>query len=420
MQTAIDIKKLYSDYVKTLETYIMFRIKQEKIRLTPELTAKGRTPIDLSMGAPVQNPPEFVINALKNALDESGIHLYSTPKGEPFYLEAVASRMKKRFNVELDPKTEIFSLVGSKEGLAHIFRAIVNPVLDEKQRDIILIPDPGYASYQEQIKVIGGKSYPMPLTQENNFMPSMESVFDNLKKDGFSPEKVKAIVLNYPSNPLGATATREYLQSVVDFAREKNILIISDLAYADMYFGDQEAPASILEFEGAKDIAIEFHSLSKPYSMTGWRIGWACGNKDAVGILGKIKSTVDTGIFKAIQKAGAAILTSEEGDKYICECNKMYESKQSLLIKGFKELGLTVENLIIPRATFYLWLPIPEKYTSCNEFAQILLEKSGIVIVPGSGFGKYGEGFFRLSYVASEQDLEKVITRMKEDGFYYR
>ena len=420
MRTKIDIKKLYSDYVKTLETYIMFRIKQEKIRLTPELITKDRAPIDLSMGAPVQNPPEFVINALKNALDEPGIHLYSTPKGEPFYLEAVASRMKKRFNVELDPKTEIFSLIGSKEGLAHIFRAIVNPSLNEKEQDIILIPDPGYASYQEQIKVIGGKSYPIPLTQENNFMPLMQNVFDNLQKDGFSPDKVKAIVLNYPSNPLGATATREYLQSVVDFARERNILIISDLAYADMYFADQEPPASILEFEGAREVAIEFHSFSKPYSMTGWRIGWACGNKDAVGIMGKIKSTVDTGIFKALQKAGAAILTHEEGDKYIQQCNKMYERKQNLVIKGFKELGWNMDNLTIPKATFYLWLPIPEKYTISSEFSQALLEKSGIVIVPGSGFGQYGEGFFRLSFVASDEDLEKVITRMKQDGFYYR
>ncbi|MFH0702242.1 MAG: aminotransferase class I/II-fold pyridoxal phosphate-dependent enzyme [bacterium] len=419
MQTEINIKSLYSDYVKTLETYIMFRIKQETIRLTPSLKAKNRAPVELSMGAPTQPPPEFVIEALKKSLTEPGIHLYSTPKGEVYFLEAIVARMKARFGVELDPKTEIFSLISSKEGLANIFRTLVNPSLNEKEQDIILIPDPGYASFQEQIKVIGGKPYSIPLTYENKFMPNMEEILQNLKKEGYSPEKVKAVVINYPNNPLGATATRSYLKEVVDFARKRNILLISDLAYADMYFGDQEPPASILEIEGAKDIAIEFHSLSKPYSMTGWRIGWACGNKDAVEILGKLKSTVDTGIFKALQKAGAAILTSEEGNKYIQKCNKLYQNKQEILLKGFGELGWEIDKLIIPKATFYLWLPIPERFSSSAEFAQSLLETSGIVIVPGSGFGKYGEGFFRISMVPPDESLYEVIERMKTDGFYY-
>ena len=419
MQASIDIKSLYSDYVKTLETYIMFRIKQEMTRLTPELKAKNRAPINLSIGAPVQSPPEFVINALKNALDEHGIHSYSAPKGEAYFLEAVAARMKKRFGVELDPKTEIFSLIGSKEGLANIFRTLINPTLNEKEQDIILIPDPGYASYQEQIKVTGGKAYPIPLTYENNFMPSLEPIVDQLENEGYSSDKIKAVVINYPNNPLGATATREYLKETVDFARSRNILLISDLAYADMYFADQEPPASILEFEGAKDIAIEFHSLSKPYAMTGWRIGWACGNRDAVSILGKLKSTVDTGIFKAIQKASASILISEEGDKYIEECNKNYRRKQEILVNGFRELGWPVDELIIPKATFYLWLPVPSGYDSCEKFTQELLEKSGIVVVPGTGFGKYGEGFFRLSFVSSDESLYEMIDRMKQDGFSY-
>ena len=417
MQAAIDIKSLYSDYVKTLETYIMFRIKQEMIRLTPELKAKNRTPINLSIGAPTQAPPEFVINELKNCLNETGIHSYSVPKGEIYFLEAVAQRMKKRFGVDLDPKTEIFSLIGSKEGLSHIFRCLVNPTLNEKEQDIILIPDPGYASFKEQIKVIGGKAYSIPLTYENNFMPDLKELMKKLENEGFSPDKVKALVINYPNNPLGATATREYLKQVVDFCRERNILLISDAAYADMYFDDQEPPASIFEFEGAKDIAIEFHSLSKPYSMTGWRIGWACGNKDAVGILGKLKSTVDTGVFKAIQKASAKILVSEEGDEYIKKANTMYQKKQEILVKGFKELGWDIDSLIIPKATFYLWLPIPVRFKDSEEFCQKVLETSGVVIVPGTGFGDNGEGFFRLSIVAEDEDLYKVIERLKEDGF---
>lgn len=417
MQAGIDIKSLYSDYVKTLETYIMFRIKQEMIRLTPELNAKNRTPINLSIGAPTQAPPEFVINALKNCLNEGGIHSYSVPKGETYFLDAVASRMKKRFGVELDTKTEVFSLIGSKEGLAHMFRCLINPTLNEKDQDIIMIPDPGYASYKEQIRVAGGYAYSIPLNYDNNFMPDMKELMNKLQNEGLSPSKVKAIVINYPNNPLGATCTREYLQKIVNFCRDRNILLISDAAYADMYFGDQEAPASILEFEGAKDIAIEFHSLSKPYSMTGWRIGWACGNKDAVSILGKLKSTVDTGVFKAIQKASAEILVAEEGDEYIKKANEMYQKKQEILVKGFKELGWDIDSLIIPKATFYLWLPVPPRFKDSGEFCQKVMEVSGVVVVPGTGFGDNGEGFFRLSIVAKDEDLYKVIERMKEDGF---
>jgi len=419
MQTGIDIKSIYSDYVKTLETYIMFRITQRTAELAPELKAKNRPPINLSIGAPTQAPPKLVTDTLAACISEPGINTYSTPKGEAYFLEAVAQRMKNRFEVELDAKTEIFSLIGSKEGLANLFRCLVNPALNEKEQDIIMVPDPGYASYQEQIKVIGGKPYSIPLTYENNFMPSMESVMEGLKNEGLNPDKVKALVINYPNNPLGATATRDYLKSIVDFCRERNILLVSDAAYADMYFGDQEAPASILEFEGAKDIAIELHSLSKPYSMTGWRMGWACGNKDAVGILGKMKSTVDTGLFKALQKAAAVILTSEEGDEYIKESNKAFQKKQEILLKGLKELGWDIDSLIIPKATFYLWLPVPPRYNSCEDFCNQLLEKSGIVVVPGTGFGKYGQGFFRVSISPGEQALYEVIDRMKEDGFCF-
>lgn len=419
MQTEVDVKNLYSEYVKTLDTYIMFKIKQETIRLTPELKAKDRSPINLSIGAPVKAPPEFVVNSIKKAFDEIGIHLYSTPKGEPFFLEAVASRMKKRFGVEFDPKIEITSLIGSKEGLAHMFRAIITPSLDDKEKEIILIPDPGYASYQEQIKVAGGKAYPIALTPENNYMPPLNQVMENLKKDGYNSKKVKAIVINYPSNPLGASATREYLKEIVNFALKNNILIISDLAYADVYFEGQEPPASIFEISGAKDISIEFHSLSKPYSMTGWRIGWACGNKQAIEILVKLKATVDTGIFKALQKAASEILTSDEGDNYIVEANKEYKNKQDIMVNGFKELGWPLDKIKVPKSTFYLWLPIPQKYSSSSEFVKNLLEISGIVAVPGSAFGTYGEGFFRMSLVSSDKDLHEVISRMKEDGFYF-
>lgn len=417
--SVLDVKKLCSNFVNGLETYIMFRIGQETQRLRPELEAKGRAPISLSMGAPVNPPPKFVVESLKNCLQDKGIHSYSSPKGESFFLEAVAERMKKRFGVELDPKTEIFSLIGSKEGLSNMFKVLINPACNDKERDIILIPDPGYASYKEQIKVSGGYPYPIRLTAENNFMPDLEDVYTKLKIDGFDESKVKAVVINYPNNPLGASATREYLQKVVDFCREKKILLISDAAYADMYFHEEDRPASILEFEGAKDVAVEFHSFSKPYAMTGWRVGWACGNKDFINALGKFKSTVDTGIFKALQKSAAEVINSKEGDQYIEDCNKAFKIKQKIIVEGLRELGWTIEDKDLPTATFYLWLPIPSRYKTAEEFTTEVLQKSGVVLVPGNAFSNYSDNFFRLSFVASDEDLKLVIERMKEDGFYF-
>lgn len=412
------MQELFNEYVQSLETYIMFQIGEEAARLTPELTAKGRAPISLSMGAPVKNPPQFVIDKLKEDLDIKGIHSYSNPKGEAYYLEAVAQRMKTRFGVDLNPKKEICSLIGSKEGIANLIRILINPTKEEFDRDIILIPDPGYASYKEMVKVSGGAAYSIPLTFENNFMPDMDEVWENLKKDGYDEKKVKALVINYPNNPLGATATFEYFEKVVKFAKKHNILLISDAAYTDMYFDENKKPPSILQVDGAKDIAVEFFSFSKPYAMTGWRLGWICGNEDTVSIFSKLKSTIDTGIFKALQKAASEVVNSSEGDEYIKDANLGFKKKQDILAKGLKELGWNLDNCI-PDATFYIWLPIPSRYKSSKEFTDDLMHKSGIIVVPGNAFGKYGEGFFRISIVCSDENLQDVIDRMKDDGFYF-
>ena len=413
------MKELFNNYVQSLETYIMFQIKQETQRLAPELTAKGRKPISLSMGAPVEPPPQLVNDKLVEAMQGEGMHTYTTPKGEDYFLEAVAQRMKKRFGVDMDTKTEICSLIGSKEGIANMIRALVNPVKEMKNRDIILIPDPGYASYKEMVKVSGGMSYPVPLTVENNYMPDLEEVAKNLEKDGLSMKKVKALIINYPNNPLGAICTKEYLQKAVDFCRKHKILLISDAAYVDLTFEGAPKASSVFEIEGAKDTAVEFFSFSKPYSMTGWRIGWVCGNKEAVGFLSKLKSTIDTGIYKPIQKAAALILNSKEGDEYIVESNKRFERKQKIVVEGFKELGWPMDKINPPKATFYLWLPIPPKYKTSKEFTDDVLKTSGIVLVPGNGFGENGEGWFRMSIVASEDQMKEVIRRLKEDGFRF-
>lgn len=412
------MKELFNDYVQSLETYIMFRIKQKTAEITPMLKEKNRAPIFLSMGAPVQNPPKFVTDKIIEVLRTPSVHTYSTPKGENVLIDAIQERMKNKYDVELE-KNEIFSLIGSKEGIANFIRALCNPTTNDVEKDIIMLPDPGYASYGEMVKVSGGKSYSVPLTKENNYMPDLEETFEQLKKDGYNPKKVKALIVNYPNNPLGAGCTKEYLQKAVDFCKRHNIILMSDAAYIDIGFEGAERPHSALECEGAKDITIEFFSFSKPYAMTGWRIGWACGNSELVGILGKLKSTIDSGIFKPIQMAGAAILNSKEGDEYIVESAKGFQKKQEILTKGFRELGWDIDNLYIPTATFYLWLPIPPKYKTSEEFTNDVLKTSGIVLVPGSAFGKYGEGWFRISAVCEDDKLEEVITRLKADGFRF-
>ena len=413
------MKELFNDYVQSLETYIMFQIKQETQRLTPELTAKGRKPISLAMGAPVTAPPKFVHEKLIEAINTDGMHTYTIPKGESYLVESIAKRMKNRFGIDFDTKTEICSLIGSKEGIANMIRALVNPTIDKDKQDIILIPDPGYASYKEMVKVSGGMSYGLPLTPENNYMPNLDDVATKLEKDGYSMKRVKALIINYPNNPLGAVCDLGYMKHAVEFCKKHNILLMSDAAYVDVVFEGQPKAPSVFEVEGAKDIAVEFYSFSKPYSMTGWRIGWVCGNKDAVGVFAKLKSTIDTGIYKPIQKAAAEILNSKEGDEYIAEANRGFEKKQKLVVQGFKELGWDMDKLNPPKATFYLWLPIPPKFKTSKEFTDAVLNKSGVVLVPGNGFGENGEGWFRMSIVASEEQMVEVIRRLKEDGFRF-
>ena len=415
----MNIEKLFNKEVMSLDTYIMFKLKEITTKLTPELKAKNRSPISLSMGAPTANPPKVLIDRLKEILDEDGIHTYSTPKGEAYFREAIAKRMEKRFGAELDAETEIFSLIGSKEGIANLVRFITTPKENELDKDVIMVPDPCYASYLQFIKCSGAKAYSMPLTAENDYKPDVEAVYKQILKDGYKAENIKAVFINYPNNPMGVSTTKEYIKTIVDFCKKYDILLVSDAAYCDLYFAEDEKPFSIFEIDGAKDVGIEFYSFSKPYAVTGWRLGWVCGNKDVVQRFGKGKSTIDNGIFKALQKACAEILNSEEGDKYIEEGNKGYKRKQEIMVKGFKELGWPIDEKSVPHTTFYLWLPIPERYTSAFDFCEDVLKKSGVVLVPGNAFGECGEGFFRLSFVCSDEQLQEVIDRFKADGFTF-
>ena len=415
----MNLEKLFNKEVMSLDTYIMFRLKEITTKLTPELKAKNRAPISLSMGAPTANPPKVLIDRLKEILDEDGIHTYSTPKGELYFRKAIAQRMQKRFGVELDPETEIFSLVGSKEGIANLVRFITTPKENELDKDVIMVPDPCYASYLQFIQCSGAKAYSMPLTAENDFKPDPEAIYNQIIKDGYKAENIKAIFINYPNNPMGVSTTKEYIKTIIDFCKKHDILLVSDAAYCDLYFAEDEKPFSIFEIDGAKDVGIEFYSFSKPYAVTGWRLGWVCGNSEVVQRFGKGKSTIDNGIFKALQKACGEILNSEEGDKYIEEGNKGYKRKQAIMVKGLRELGWPIDEKSVPHTTFYLWLPIPKRYKSAFDFCEDVLKTSGVVLVPGNAFGVHGEGFFRLSFVCSDEQLQEVINRFKADGFTF-
>ena len=414
------MEHLFNKYAMDLDTYIMVKLKEKTAKLTESLTKKNRAPISLSMGAPTANPPQILIDKLKEFLTEDNIHTYSVTRGELYFRQAVAQRMKDRFGVEVDPDREVFSLLGSKDGLANLIRFLINPTTNDDEKEIIMIPDPGYASYGEMVKASGGKYYSIPLVKDNNYMPDMEQVYLQMQQEGFDTTKVKALIINYPNNPLGVSATREYVQSVIDFCKKHGILLISDAAYCDLYFDENEKPFSVLELNGAKDIAVEMFSLSKPYAITGWRLGWICGNSQVISRFAKAKSTIDNGIFKALQKACAYIMTSVEGDEYIEQANAGYKRKQSIMVKGLRELGWEIDEENVPHTTFYLWLPIPLKYDSSFKFCEDMLEKSGIVIVPGEAFGAYGKGYFRISYVCSDEKLKEVIERMKADGFRYQ
>ena len=266
------------------------------------------------------------------------------------------------------------------------------------------------------IRISGARAYEIHLKEEDDYQPDLNKIFENYIKEGNDPEKIKAIIINYPNNPLGCTCTLDYMQHCVDFCLEHGILLISDNAYCEMYYDEAYKPHSALECKGAKDCCIEMYSFSKSYAMTGWRLGWACGNELAVTMLARMKSTIDTGIFKVLQYVGADLLTNIEGQKYIFAQNLKFKSKIQRFVNGLNSLGY---NIKMPKTTFYLWLKIPRKYNNCEEFASEMLEKSGIVIVPGTAFDKTATRHVRLSVVANEADLEEVIRRMKEDGHTY-
>lgn len=378
-----------ADRVKNLPPYLFAAID----RMKAEAKARGVDLIDLSIGDPDMPTPQNIVEAMKRAVEDPSNHRYPSYEGMPSYRKAVADWYKRRFNVDLDHSTEVLSLIGSKEGIGHIPLAFVNP------GDIVLVPSPGYPVYPVGTLFAGGVSYIMPLYESNGFLPDFSSIPEDILK------KAKLMFINYPNNPTSAVAGKEFFEKVVEIARAYNIIVCHDAAYSEIYY-DGIRPMSFLEVDGAKEVGIEFHSLSKTYNMTGWRIGFVVGNRDVIAGLGKIKTNLDSGVFQAIQET--AITALNTGDDVLRPIRDTYQERRDTLYEGLKRMGLQV---IKPLATFYLWARVPEGFDS-SRFVAHLLERAGVMITPGVGFGPPGEGYVRFALTVNVDRIKEAIERI--------
>ena len=363
-------------------------------RAKREAKSQGRDIIDLGVGDPDLPTPRHIINALRKAALDPANHHYALDYGMPQFRQAIARWYKKRFKVELDPETEVLPLIGSKEGIAHMPLAFINT------GDYVLVPDPCYPPYKNGTIFAGGIPYLMPLLAENDFLPDLDKIDTDIAN------KAKIMFINYPNNPTGAVADEEFYRKVLDFAHRNNALVCSDAAYSEVCY-DKYRPMSILQMVGAKERAVEFHSLSKTYNMTGWRIGWACGNKQAIQGLAKVKSNIDSGIFQAIQSAGIAAL--EGPQETMVKANKTYKERRDALVNGLNSLSWKV---LKPKATFYVWAKNLPGYDSAS-LAKALLEKADIIVTPGNGFGSNGEGYIRMTVTVSKDRIKTAVQRIK-------
>jgi LL-diaminopimelate aminotransferase len=388
MSRGITIRK--AQRISELPPYLFAEIDRKK----SEMIRKGVDIVDLGIGDPDLPTPPRIIEALKKAVEDPSTHRYPSYAGMQEFREAVARWYGKRFDVHLNPDTEILSLIGSKEGIAHIPLAFVDP------GEVVLVPSPGYPVYPVGTLFAGGVPHVMPLLKENRFLPDFSRIPPDIA------EKSKLMFISYPNNPTGAVAEGDFFERVVGFASENNIIVCHDAAYTEVFY-DGYKPQSFMQVEGAKAVGVEFHSLSKTFNMTGWRIGFVVGNEEVIAGLGKIKTNVDSGAFEAVQRAGIEALDAyEEEHGRILE---VYQRRRDLMVEGLQEAGFELEK---PMATFYLWIEVPRGYSSA-EFTELLLTEAGIVVTPGNGFGDWGEGYVRISLTIGEDRLREAADRIK-------
>jgi len=385
------INNLISKRVENLPPYLFVEIT----RKIAEKKAKGEEVISFAIGDPDIPTPSHIIDRLCQAAHDPANHRYPETDGLPELRQAVARWYRQRFGVSLDADKEVLPLIGAKEGIAHIALCFIDP------GDIALVPDPGYPVYSVSTMLAGGEPYYMPLIGENNFLPDLDAIpVDVLKR-------AKLLWLNYPNNPTGAVAELDFFNRAIEFARRHDLAICHDGPYTEVAF-DGYQPVSFMQADGAKEVGVEFHSLSKSYNMTGWRIGMAVGNPTMINALMRIKSNLDSGIPQAVQYAAIEALSGPQ------DCieghNAVYQKRRDLVIDVLNRIGLEAEP---PKASLYIWAKVPEGYNS-TDFTTDLLEQTGIVVTPGLGYGSSGENYVRLSLTITDEELMKGLSRLAE------
>jgi LL-diaminopimelate aminotransferase len=383
----IQIKK--AARIQKLPPYLFAEID----RLKRAVAARGVDLINLGIGDPDTPTPAHIVARLREAAGEPKNHRYPDYEGLLTFRQAAAAWMERGYGVRLDPATEVVSLIGSKEGIANMAVAFVDP------GDVVLVPDPGYPVYHIGTQFNGGVTYRMPLRRENGFLPDLAAVPDEVAK------RAKLLWLNYPNNPTAAVAPRAFLADAIRFAEQHGIILCHDAAYAEVYFG--ERPPSVLELPGGREVAIEFHSLSKTFNMTGWRVGFAAGHPELIAGLGKVKTNVDSGVFQAVQEAAIAALGSEPA--VVERLRAMYRERRDVLVGGLGEIGLPCDP---PAGTFYVWCPVPRGQTA-SALAMRCLTEAGVVVTPGNGFGESGEGYIRLTLCSPNDRLREAVDRLR-------
>jgi LL-diaminopimelate aminotransferase len=382
--------KQLAQRIRELPPYLFAHIDELKQRAL----AKGADIIDLGIGDPDLPTPPHIVDALTAAARDPRHHRYPSYQGMLELRTAAAAYYRQRWGVELDPANEVVVLIGSKEGIAHFPLAFVDP------GDLVLVPDPGYPVYAVGTRFCGGRVHALPLRRANGFLPDLGAIPRAVAKEA------RAIWVNYPNNPTAALAPRRFWEDLVAWAREHEVIIASDNAYADVYFDEANPPSSVLSIPGAKEIAIEFYSLSKTFNMTGWRVAFAVGNRDLVGGLGKVKTNVDSGVFEAVQRAAIAGLSGDLS--CVAEMRAVYRERRDVLCGGLSRAGLDV---LVPQATFYCLVANPPGLSSLD-FTSRLLSEAHIVATPATGFGSNGEGFVRLTVCAPAERLREAADRV--------
>ncbi|WP_240421419.1 aminotransferase class I/II-fold pyridoxal phosphate-dependent enzyme [Paenibacillus periandrae] len=383
------MKRFQSQRLSLLGSAIFSEMAQWK----EEVIASGLDVIDLGIGSPDQPPSERVMQAMEQAVRKPENYGYPTSEGSLAFRETVARWYQHRFGVQLDAATDIITLMGSQDGLAHLAMAVTDP------GDVVLLPDPGYPIYAGSLVLAGVTPFFLPLREEHDYLPKLEDIPEETAR------QAKFILLNYPSNPLSAVAPRHFFERLVAYAKQYELLIVHDLAYSELAFDDFQ-PISILEIEGAKEVAVEFHSLSKSFNMAGCRIAFMVGQPDAVHALRLLKSNIDYGVFKAVQEAGIAALEEDMEQEHSVAA--LYEKRRDIVIDGLAAVGWSIPK---PRATMFIWARIPEGWTS-RQISREMLYAVGVVVIPGDAFGSEGEGYVRIALVQDEDKLNEAVRRI--------